>query len=113
MLGHFNFTVFKELVATEIKNNSRIAVIATSKSHDSLHPSLLTSRGCHIFRCSVELHPPDASQRKEILSAMMKTRFSKADSCDVEFRCVHTRCNIILIYDWYCCDNNDDDNIIV
>ncbi|KAK2573714.1 Peroxisome biogenesis factor 1 [Acropora cervicornis] len=77
--------VFKELVATEIKNNSRIAVIATSKSHDSLHPSLLTSRGCHIFRCSVELHPPDASQRKEIMCAMMKTRFSKTDSCDVEF----------------------------
>ena len=106
LLGNFHFAVFKELVTTEIKNNSKIAVIATSKCHDSLHPSLLTSRGCHIFRCCVELHPPDANRRQEILCAMMKTRFSKTDSCDVEFRCVCTRCNIILIYDWYCCDNN-------
>lgn len=76
--------VFKELVDMEIENNSRVIVIATSKSCDSLHPSLLTSRGCHVFRCCVELQPPDANQRKEILCKMMKTRFSVEQSCEVE-----------------------------
>ena len=70
----------------EIENNSRVIVIATSKSCDSLHPSVLTSRGCHVFRCCVELQPPDANQRKEILCKMMKTRFSVEQSCEIELR---------------------------
>ena len=81
-----NSPVFKELIATEIDNNSRVVVIATSKSHDSLHPSLLTSRGCHLFRCCVELHPPDASQRQEILCAMINKRFPQEDPQGLELR---------------------------
>jgi len=82
----FNLSVFKELIATEIDNNSRVIVIVTSKSHDSLHPTLLTSRGCHVFQCCVELHPPDASQRQEILCAMLKRRFPLEDPHVLELR---------------------------
>ena len=82
----FHSPVFKELVNAEIDHNSRVVVIATSKSHDSLHPSLLTSRGCHIFQCCVELHPPDANQRQEILHAMINKRFPQEDSQELELR---------------------------
>lgn len=73
------FPVFKDLINTEVNNNSRVVVIATSKSRDSLHPSLLTSRGCHVFQCCAELHPPDADQRKQNLLAMMTKRFPLQD----------------------------------
>ena len=82
----FHSPVIKDLVNAEIDHNSRVVVIATSKSHDSLHPSLLTSRGCHIFQCCVELHPPDANQRQEILHAMINKRFPQEDSQELEFR---------------------------
>ena len=82
LLIFFHSAVFKDLISTEINNNSRIVVIATSKSHDSLHPSLLTSRGCHVFQCRAELHPPDADQRQQILSAMMAKLFRHRD-CDI------------------------------
>lgn len=82
----FHSPVFKDLVNAEIDYNSRVVVIATSKSHDSLHPSLLTSRGCHIFQCCVELHPPDANQRQEILHAMINKRFPQEDSQELELR---------------------------
>ena len=82
----FHSPVFKDLVDAEIDHNSRVVVIATSKSHDSLHPSLLTSRGCHIFQCCVELHPPDANQRQEMLHAMINTRFPLEDSQELELR---------------------------
>ena len=82
----FHSPVFKDLVNAEIDHNSRVVVIATSKSHDSLHPSLLTSRGCHIFHCCVELHPPDANQRQEILHAMINKRFPQEDSQELELR---------------------------
>lgn len=76
--------VFKDLVNAEIDHNSRVVVIATSKSRDSLHPSLLTSRGCYIFQCCVELHPPDANQRQEILHTMINKRFPQEDSQELE-----------------------------
>ena len=82
----FHSAVFKDLISTEINNNSRIVVIATSKSHDSLHPSLLTSRGCHVFQCHAELHPPDADQRQQILSAMMAKLFRHRDCDKLELR---------------------------
>lgn len=78
--------VFKDLINTEINNNSRIVVIATSKSHDSLHPSLLTSQGCHVFQCRAEIHPPDADQRQQILSAMMARLFRHRDRDILELR---------------------------
>lgn len=86
LLIFFHSAVFKDLISTEINNNSRIVVIATSKSHDSLHPSLLTSRGCHVFQCRAELHPPDADQRQQILSAMMAKLFRHRDCDKLELR---------------------------
>ena len=85
-LSFFILLVFKELITTEINNNSKVVVIATSKSHDSMHPSLLTSRGCHIFQCSVELHPPDNDQRKQILYAIIKKRSPLQDPEGLDLR---------------------------
>ena len=85
-LYFFLLTAFKDLITTEIDNNSKVVVIATSKSRDSLHPSLLTSRGCHIFQCCVELHPPDSDQRKQILCAMLNKRLPLQDHEGLELR---------------------------
>lgn len=85
-LYFFFLLVFKDLITTEINNNSKVVVIATSKSRDSLHPSVLTSRGCHIFQSCVELHPPDNDQRKQILCAMIKKRFPLQDPEGLELR---------------------------
>lgn len=85
-LYFFFLLVFKDLITVEINNNSKVVVIAASKSHDSLHPSLLTSRGCHIFQCCVELHPPDNDQRKQILYAMIRKRFPLQDPEGLELR---------------------------
>ena len=85
-LYFFFLLVFKDLITTEINDNSKVVVIATSKSRDSVHPSVLTSRGCHIFQCCVELHPPDNDQRRQILCAMIKKRFPLQDPEGLDLR---------------------------
>ena len=96
-LYFFSLLVFRDIITTKINNNSKVMVIATSKSRDSLHPSVLTSRGCHIFQCCVELHPPDSDQRKQILCAMIKKRFPLQDPEGLELRYTVTK----MEWFWY------------
>jgi peroxin-1 len=46
-------------------------VIATSSTKKLLHPSLLHSKGRHVFRV-VEIKPPNLSQREDILNALLR-----------------------------------------
>ena len=64
--------VFKTLVKNEISYNSKVVVIATSISRDSVHPVLRRSHGSHVFSKSVEIPLPDQKQRIEILQAILR-----------------------------------------
>jgi hypothetical protein len=79
----FFFTVFKDLISTEIVNNSAIAVIATSRSRDSLHAALQSGRGSHVFQCSVELGALSENQRMEVLYLMIKKKFQEENQTEL------------------------------
>uniref|UniRef100_A0A8C9U728 Peroxisomal ATPase PEX1 n=1 Tax=Scleropages formosus TaxID=113540 RepID=A0A8C9U728_SCLFO len=55
-------------------NGSLVAVIGTSLSEHSLHPSLVEMQGSHLFQYFTSLQSPDLQQRVEILSAVLHSR---------------------------------------
>ena len=48
-----------DLVINELHRGSVIALIATSRSRDSLHPTLMPRRGQHVFKKVLELKAPN------------------------------------------------------
>lgn len=51
--------VLKDLIKEIISMGSLIALIATSQSEHSLHPSLVSAQGTHIFQCFKCIRSPD------------------------------------------------------
>ncbi|NWH19158.1 PEX1 factor, partial [Grus americana] len=51
--------VLKDLIKEVISMGSLIALIATSQSEHSLHPSLVSAQGTHIFQCFKCIRSPD------------------------------------------------------
>lgn len=51
--------VLKDLIKEVISMGSMIALIATSQSEHSLHPSLVAAQGTHIFQCFKCIQSPD------------------------------------------------------
>ncbi|KAL1789265.1 peroxisome biogenesis factor 1 [Sigmodon hispidus] len=74
-LTHALNDVIKEFVSM----GSLIALIATSQSQHSLHPSLVSAQGAHIFQCVQHIQPPDQEQRHEILHSVVKNKLG----CDI------------------------------
>lgn len=70
--------VFRDLLRKEISNGTRIAVIATSQSRNSLHPLLTSSRGTHFVQSVINIRPLNKDKRKEILKTIIRTRVSEA-----------------------------------
>ncbi|NXC30288.1 PEX1 factor, partial [Campylorhamphus procurvoides] len=68
--------VLKDLIKEVISMGSLIALIATSESEHSLHPSLVPAQGIHIFQCFKCIRPPDQKQRCEILYAIIKKKLN-------------------------------------
>ncbi|XP_071084749.1 peroxisomal ATPase PEX1-like [Haliotis cracherodii] len=66
--------MIQSLVKFEINNDSHIAVIATSQSTASLHPSLMSSRGAHFIQETVSINPPDKVGRREIMSSIIRNK---------------------------------------
>lgn len=54
--------------------NSNVVVIATATSRDSVHPTLRTSHGNHVFCMSVEIPLPSLDQRADIIYTILKTK---------------------------------------
>lgn len=52
-------------------SEGKVVVIATSQSRHSLHPSLVNTKGRHIFQSILEVNPPNAEQRADILHALL------------------------------------------
>ncbi|NWI19497.1 PEX1 factor, partial [Crypturellus soui] len=72
--------VLKDLVKEVISMGSMIALIATSQSEHSLHPSLVSAQGTHIFQCFQCIQSPNQKQRSEILCSILKNKLN----CDVK-----------------------------
>lgn len=68
------FLVFKTLLRKEITYNSKIVVIATATSRDSVHPTLLSSHGNHVFSKSVEIPLPSLDQRGSMVCAILNKK---------------------------------------
>ncbi|XP_036184101.1 peroxisome biogenesis factor 1 isoform X5 [Myotis myotis] len=74
-LAHALNNILKEFISM----GSLVALIATSQSQHSLHPSLVSPQGIHIFQCVQHIHPPDQEQRCEILHNVIKNKLD----CDI------------------------------
>ncbi|KAM7120311.1 peroxisomal ATPase PEX1 isoform 6-T6 [Molossus nigricans] len=74
-LAHALTDILKEFISM----GSLVALIATSQSQHSLHPSLVSAQGIHIFQCVQHIQPPDQEQRCEILHNVIKNKLD----CDI------------------------------
>ncbi|XP_070537821.1 peroxisomal ATPase PEX1-like [Ptychodera flava] len=64
----------KDIILSSLSANHRVALIATSKSQKTIHSSLVATRGTHIFQNMVEMTPPNAVARKEILKSVIESK---------------------------------------
>ncbi|XP_075602298.1 peroxisomal ATPase PEX1 isoform X4 [Balearica regulorum gibbericeps] len=68
--------VLKDLIKEVISMGSLIALIATSQSEHSLHRSLVSAQGTHIFQCFKCIRSPDQKQRCEMLYSIIKKKLN-------------------------------------
>ncbi|NXW74379.1 PEX1 factor, partial [Hirundo rustica] len=82
--------VLKDLIKEVISMGSLIALIATSQSEHSLHPSLVSAQGTHIFQCFKCIRSPDQKQRWEILYSVIKKKLNSdpKDFSDLDLQCI-------------------------
>nr|XP_051709299.1 peroxisomal ATPase PEX1 isoform X2 [Oryctolagus cuniculus] len=85
-LAHALNDMIKELVAM----GSLVALIATSQAQHSLHPSLVSAQGVHIFQCVQHIQPPNQEQRREVLQSIIKNKLDCDTSkfTDLDLQCV-------------------------
>ncbi|XP_036372199.1 peroxisome biogenesis factor 1 [Megalops cyprinoides] len=73
----------RDLVDDLVVQGSLVALVVTSQSEHSLHPSLREVQGSHFFQCFVRIQAPDQVQRGEILKAVIRSkRVISADTLD-------------------------------
>ncbi|KAM9386859.1 peroxisomal ATPase PEX1 [Phaethornis superciliosus] len=82
--------VLKDLIKEVISMGSLIALIATSQSEHSLHPSLVSAQGTHIFQCFKCIRSPDQKQRCEMLCSIIKKKlnFDMKKFPDLDLQCI-------------------------
>uniref|UniRef100_A0A5F9DMK8 Peroxisomal ATPase PEX1 n=1 Tax=Oryctolagus cuniculus TaxID=9986 RepID=A0A5F9DMK8_RABIT len=85
-LAHALNDMIKELVAM----GSLVALIATSQAQHSLHPSLVSAQGVHIFQCVQHIQPPNQEQRREVLQSIIKNKLDCDTSkfTDLDLQCI-------------------------
>ncbi|NXL75318.1 PEX1 factor, partial [Leptocoma aspasia] len=82
--------VLKDLMKEVISMGSLIALIATSQSEHSIHPSLVSAQGTHLFQCFKCIQSPDQKQRYEMLYSIVKEKLSSDpnDFSDLDLQCI-------------------------
>ncbi|XP_021407342.2 peroxisomal ATPase PEX1 isoform X3 [Lonchura striata] len=82
--------VLKDLMKEVISMGSLIALIATSQSEHSLHPSLVSAQGTHVFQCFKCIQSPDQKQRYEMLYSIIKKKLNSdpKDFSDLDLQCI-------------------------
>nr|XP_006114531.1 peroxisome biogenesis factor 1 isoform X2 [Pelodiscus sinensis] len=80
--------VLKDVIKEVISMGSLIALIATSQSEHTLHPSLVSVQGTHVFQCFKHIQPPDQEQRCELLRAIIENKLSSNINrfCDLDLQ---------------------------
>lgn len=68
-----------DMIKDFVSMGSLVALIATSQSQHSLHPSLVSAQGIHMFQCVLHIQAPNQEQRCEILYNVVKNKLG----CDV------------------------------
>ncbi|MGH0142184.1 UNVERIFIED_CONTAM: hypothetical protein FKN15_052238 [Acipenser sinensis] len=79
LLGKQLAQALTDLASEAVVHGSLIALIATSQSERSLHPSLVSVQGSHFFQCFTSIKPPSQVQRNEILRAVIQNKSSIAE----------------------------------
>ncbi|XP_051007949.1 peroxisomal ATPase PEX1 [Acomys russatus] len=69
----------KDMIKDFVSMGSLVALIATSQLQHSLHPSLVSAQGIHMFQCIQHIQPPNQEQRCEILHNVVKNKLG----CDI------------------------------
>ncbi|NWW83069.1 PEX1 factor, partial [Climacteris rufus] len=82
--------VLKDLMKEVISMGSLIALIATSHSEHSLHPSLVSAQGTHVFQCFKCICSPDQKQRCEMLYSITKKKLNSdlKNFSDLDLQCI-------------------------
>ncbi|KAF7245818.1 Peroxisome biogenesis factor 1 [Varanus komodoensis] len=70
--------VLKNLIKEVIAMQSLIALIATSLSEQSLHSSIVSAQGIHIFQCFQHIQVPNQGQRCEILHSIIQNKLDSS-----------------------------------
>ncbi|XP_062983001.1 peroxisomal ATPase PEX1 [Elgaria multicarinata webbii] len=70
--------VLKDMVKEVISMRSLIALIATSLSEQSLHSSIISAQGIHIFQCFQHIPVPNQGQRCEMLHSIIKNKLDSS-----------------------------------
>uniref|UniRef100_A0A670ZM37 Peroxisomal biosis factor 1 n=1 Tax=Pseudonaja textilis TaxID=8673 RepID=A0A670ZM37_PSETE len=78
--------VLKEMIKEVTSMHSLVAHIATSLSEQSLHSSIISTQGIHLFQCFQHIQVPTQGQRYEILESIIKNKFdfSLGRFCDLD-----------------------------
>ncbi|XP_067859344.1 peroxisome biogenesis factor 1 isoform X2 [Heptranchias perlo] len=80
--------VLKYLIAEAVSQGTLIALIATSISEYTLHPSLVCAQGSHIFQCIEGISLPNQDQRVQLLSSVIQNKtiiaLETLDSIDLQ-----------------------------
>ncbi|KYO26655.1 peroxisomal ATPase PEX1 isoform X1 [Alligator mississippiensis] len=80
--------VLKDVIKEVISMGSLIALIVTSQSEHSLHPSLVSAQGIRVFQCFKHIQPPNQEQRCEILCSIIENKLSSTINkfCDLDLQ---------------------------
>uniref|UniRef100_A0A6J0SWW8 Peroxisomal ATPase PEX1 isoform X2 n=1 Tax=Pogona vitticeps TaxID=103695 RepID=A0A6J0SWW8_9SAUR len=76
--------VLKDMIKEIISMRSLIALITTSLSEQSLHSSLVSAQGFHVFQCFQHIHAPNQEQRCEILQSIIKNKLDSSVVCECD-----------------------------
>ncbi|XP_059800919.1 peroxisome biogenesis factor 1 isoform X1 [Hypanus sabinus] len=74
ILGRQLSQILKYLVADAVSHGNVITLIATSISEQTLHPSLNSAEGSHLFQCIQNIPLPDQDQRVGILTSVIQNK---------------------------------------
>ncbi|XP_078094984.1 peroxisomal ATPase PEX1 isoform X3 [Mustelus asterias] len=66
--------ILKHLITLAVSQGALVALIATSVSEYTLHPSLVCAEGSHIFQCIQNITLPNQDQRVQLLRSVVQNK---------------------------------------
>ncbi|XP_071798247.1 peroxisomal ATPase PEX1-like isoform X1 [Asterias amurensis] len=66
--------VLKDIMMAEVKEGSQVCILATTRSKGTLHQSLTSSRGCHLFQSCLEIPSLNKEQRVEVFNSAVRSK---------------------------------------